>query len=140
MDLKSVTYVSRASLDFTESDLIAILATARHTNALEGITGLLVFNGVKFLQIVEGSEAAVDGLIDRLRDDPRHTGLEVRDERWVARRSFPEWSMELAEVDTEVLTSRTGLDSLLPDGVDPAVRDLILRNTVSLGGSVRLPN
>lgn len=140
MHLKTLTYTSRAALDLTESDLAAILESARHINALEGVTGLLVFNGVKFLQIVEGSEAAIDGLVARLRADPRHNGFEIHDERMVTRRSFPDWSMELVRVDSDVLRSRDQVEEMLPVGLDPAIRKLVAHNTASLDGSVRLPD
>jgi hypothetical protein len=80
MKLKTTTYTSLARLDLTADDIEAIHRTAREVNALEGITGLLVFNGTHFLQIVEGSPQAVDELIERLRRDPRHNGIEIRDD------------------------------------------------------------
>ena len=49
MDLKSLTYTSLAKLDLTAEDLNAIHRTARELNSLDGITGLLVFNGTHFL-------------------------------------------------------------------------------------------
>lgn len=140
MRLKTLTYTSRASLDLTDGDLADILSTARHFNALEGITGLLVFNGVRFLQIIEGSEAAIDGLVARLRIDPRHTAFEVRDERFVAERFFPEWDMELVKVDSEVRKARQEVSGALPGGLDPAIRQLLIQNTEVIGGSVRLPD
>ncbi|HTK58766.1 MAG TPA: BLUF domain-containing protein [Lacunisphaera sp.] len=94
MDLKSLTYTSRAKLDLSADDLHDIHRTARELNSIDGITGLLVFNGTHFLQIIEGAEAAIDDLVARLRRDPRHSGLEVRDERKVEAHSFPDWSME----------------------------------------------
>ena len=51
MALKSTTYTSLARLDLEAGDLEAIHRTARDVNALEGITGLLIFNGTHFLQI-----------------------------------------------------------------------------------------
>jgi hypothetical protein len=54
MSLKSLTYTSLARLDLEAGDLEAIQRTAREVNALEGITGLLIFNGTHFLQIIEG--------------------------------------------------------------------------------------
>jgi hypothetical protein len=140
MQLKSLTYTSRASLDLTEGDLLDILATARRLNALEGITGLLIFNGVRFLQIIEGAQSAIDGLLARLRADSRHTAVEVKDERYVDRRSFPDWSMELVKVDARLLKAREELDALLPGDLDPAIRHLVARNTEALGESVRLPD
>ena len=98
MDITSLTYTSLARLDLQASDREDIHRAARELNALDGITGLLVFNGTHFLQIVEGTREAVEELLDRLRRDPRHTGLEVRDQHRVAQRSFPDWSMELVRV------------------------------------------
>ena len=94
MDLKSLTYTSLARPDLDSDDLNAIHRIARELNSLDGITGLLVFNGTHFLQIVEGAAPAIDDLLARLRRDPRHFGLEVRDERTVEARSFPDcrWS------------------------------------------------
>lgn len=140
MRLKTLTYTSRAALDLTEGDLHDILATARRLNSLEGITGLLVFNGVRFLQIVEGSEAAIDGLVARLRVDPRHTAFEIQDERFTDERFFADWSMELVKVDSEVQKAREEVSEALPNGLNPDIRQLVIRNTEAIGGSVRLPN
>ena len=54
MQLTSVTYTSLARLDLQSSDLEDIHRPAREQNALEGVTGLLMFNGTHFLQIIEG--------------------------------------------------------------------------------------
>jgi hypothetical protein len=133
--LKTLTYTSRARLDLSAGDLAAIHDSARHLNALDGITGLLVFDGTRFLQIVEGSEEAVDSLFDRLRADPRHSALEVRDERFVEARSFPDWSMELVRVSAGYLKARSEVETMLPAYVTAPVRDLVLtmsRNMATL--------
>ena len=74
MSLKSLTYTSLARLDLDAGELEAIHRTAREMNALEGITGILIFNGTHFLQIIEGARDAIDELLERLRRDPRHSG------------------------------------------------------------------
>lgn len=140
MRLKTFTYTSLASLDLTAGDLAAILTTARHRNAIEGITGLLIFNGVRFLQIVEGPEAAIDSLVTELRRDHRHSGFEVQDERVVEERSFPEWSMELVQVSTTFLTAREEVNDRLPSALGPAIRQLVIRNTERIGAPVTLPD
>ncbi len=140
MQLKTLTYVSRASLDITERDLLAILEVAQRRNALEGITGLLIFNGVRFLQIVEGPEEAIDLLVAGLRRDPRHTAFEVQDERFVTARSFPDWSMQLVQVSTAFQEAQREVVGVLPDEIDPAIRALVLANTQSIGGPVSLPD
>ncbi|WP_380873944.1 blue-light sensor BLUF [Sphingomonas sp. DBB INV C78] len=127
MQLKSMTYTSRARLDLDDTDVNEIYQAARHLNALDGITGLLLFDGVRFLQIVEGVEAAVDDLMARLRHDPRHSAIEVRDERAIDARSFADWSMELFRVSPGYGAARREIGQLLPEDTTPAVRELILR-------------
>ena len=129
MLLTSVTYTSLARLDLQASDLEDIHRTAPDQNALDGITGLLVFNGTHFLQIVEGSEKAIDELIERLRKDPRHTGFEIRDRRKVEARSFPEWSMELVRVKASYFEARDTIADRLPESVPEAIQARLFRMT-----------
>jgi hypothetical protein len=136
--LKSLTYTSLASLDLAEEDVEAILRTARAANALDGITGLLVFNGTHFMQVVEGAPHAIDDLIDRLRRDRRHSGLEVRDEREIAERFFPHWTMELVRVKSRNYEAIEALRTALPHDLPPVVGDRLMAMTSSLSGNVQL--
>ena len=129
MHFTSVTYTSLARLDLQGSDLEDIHLTAREQNAIDGITGLLVFNGTHFLQIVEGSEEAIDDLVERLRKDPRHTGFEVRDRRKVDTRSFPDWSMELVRVKASYFEARDTIEDRIPDSVPEAIKARLFRMT-----------
>ncbi len=137
MDLKSLTYTSRAKLDLSADDIEAIHRTARDLNALDGVTGLLVFNGTHFLQIIEGADNAIDDLLGRLRRDPRHSGLEVRDERPIAQRSFPDWSMELVRVSASYFEAKDTLKAYIPASVSDEVRDRVYRMTEGISGIVR---
>ncbi|MET1111040.1 MAG: BLUF domain-containing protein [Allosphingosinicella sp.] len=127
MRLKTLTYTSRARLDLADDDLGTIHQTARHLNALDGISGLLLFDGSRFLQIIEGAEDAIDNLVERLRMDPRHSAFEVRDERYVDRRSFADWSMELVRVSAGYGRAREEVAAILPAAVAAPVRELVLR-------------
>lgn len=127
MHLKTLAYTSLARLDLADEDLHDILHVARQLNALDGITGLLIFDGARFLQIIEGAEDAIDSLVRRLRADSRHSAFEIRDERFVGERSFSGWSMELVRAGAGHLTARAEIASILPPQTAPAVRDLALR-------------
>jgi hypothetical protein len=129
MSLTSVTYTSLARIDLQTSDLENIHQTARELNAIDGITGLLVFNGTHFLQIIEGADSAIDDLIDRLRRDPRHNGFEIRDRRKVEERSFPEWSMELVRVNASYFQARDTIVERLPDSVPEVIQARLFRMT-----------
>ena len=136
MDLKALTYTSLASLDLKARDLEDIHRSAVELNALDGITGMLVFNGTRFLQIIEGGETAIDELLGRLRRDRRHSALEVRDERRIEVRNFPEWSMELVRVSASYFEARDTIMDRVPAGVGDTVREHLHRMTESISGSV----
>jgi hypothetical protein len=138
MDLKSLTYTSLASLDLTSDDLEAIHRIARDLNAIDGITGLLVFNGTHFLQAIEGAEQAIDDLVERLRRDPRHSSVEVRDTRIVEQRSFPDWSMELVRVSSGYFEAKDTVSDRIPSSVTPPVRDVLFRMTEAISGTVEM--
>jgi hypothetical protein len=138
LNLKTLTYTSLARLDLTSQDLADIHQAVRHLNALDGITGLLVFDGARFLQIIEGGEEAIDNLVARLRRDVRHSALEIRDERAVDTRSFPGWSMELVRVTAGFIEARTELETVLPDRVAAPVRDLVLRMADAMPATLQL--
>ena len=129
MNLTSLTYTSLARLDLDTSDLEAIHRSARESNAIEGITGLLVFNGTHFLQIIEGAADAIADLVERLQRDPRHSGFEIRDQHQVEARSFPDWSMELVRVNASYFRARDTIAERLPMTVPEAIRARLFRMT-----------
>jgi len=135
-DLKVLGYTSLASLDLTARDIEDIHRTAVELNALDGITGVLVFNGTHFLQVIEGSASAIDDLVERLRRDRRHSSLEIRDERTIAERSFPDWSMELVQVSSIYFEAKDALSERIPQSVDAGVRAQLFKMTEGISGTV----
>jgi hypothetical protein len=136
MELKALTYTSLASLDLRAADLEDIHRTAMELNALDGVTGMLVFNGTRFLQVIEGAEKAIDELLERLRRDRRHSAVEVRDERRIDTRGFPDWSMELVRVSASYFEAKDTIAGRVPAGIDDRVRDHLLRMTEGISGTV----
>ena len=134
MALKSLTYTSLAAIDLQAEDLEAIHRTARDINALEGVTGMLIYNGVHFLQVIEGAPNAIDDLVERLRRDPRHSGLEIRDEHDAKLRTFPGWSMELVRVSVSYFEARDKILDRLPKGIAIQLRDRVVRMTAAISG------
>ena len=129
MQLTSVTYTSLSRLDPDSFDLedIHVASAARNVDA--GVTGMLVFNGTHFLHILEGSEEAVDRLVEHIRSDPRHSGFEIRDRQKVAERSFPDWPLALVRVNPGTTQAKEAIASRLPATVPEAIRARLLRMT-----------
>jgi hypothetical protein len=124
--LKSITYVSRARPGLTDSDVFGIYQAAMKANALDGVTGLLVYDGATFVQIVEGGESALEALFKRLRLDERHCDLIIVDDREIGQRNFGGWSMELLRIDRAHLVGVETAEKLMGPGVDPQIRAMLL--------------
>ena len=122
MQYKRLAYTSLAALDLTVEQLFDIGQTARDLNGLDGITGLLLFNGTNFLQWVEGAPQAIDDLMERLRRDPRHSGVEIRETEMADERLFPDWSMKLVRVRTQYQQAHDDVLEQLPVGLSDAIR------------------
>ena len=88
-----LVYISTARGAVTAYDLQRILGASRRNNARDGISGLLFFDGVRFLQALEGDAEAVTAAFERIKPDPRHGGVVVLSRREVAAREFGDWAM-----------------------------------------------
>src|SRR5689334_25199972 len=101
MSLRSVTYTSRVVPPFGDNAFQHLGLEAGRLNALDGITGLLVFNGTRFSQTIEGGAEAIDDLIARLQRDPRHTDFQIVSDEPIAARRFRSWDMQFLSVPEE---------------------------------------
>ncbi|MDM0115119.1 BLUF domain-containing protein [Variovorax sp. J22R133] len=108
--LYEVIYGSVIAPHETPAVVPAILARARAANAANGITGLLVFDGMRFLQHIEGPPANVGRLWERIASDPRHTDVRVIYRGVLAQRRYKRFEMGFAEPpETEDVDSLGGL-------------------------------
>jgi hypothetical protein len=109
--LRQLVYISTVHRAVAATiDPATILAASRRNNARDRITGLLFFNGKRFLQVIEGEETAVDTTFTRIQADGRHYGLVVLSNREVATREFGEWAMAYHPPGT---VDRVALDRIL---------------------------
>ncbi len=92
----SIVYSSTAIVDFGEAALLQLLKRSRGFNERAGITGVLMYGGGRFMQVLEGCPAAVRCLYARIATDPRHGCLEKLADGLVARREFSDWRMSVA--------------------------------------------
>lgn len=99
MPLFSLAYVSTATRRMTDDDLLDILRTARTFNAAHGITGMLTYFGLTFVQVLEGEQQAVMDLLRRIRGDARHHSLAVTRTRAIETRLFDGWAMAFVNAE-----------------------------------------
>lgn len=99
--LRHILYVSHLAPECNATVVPRILQTARRHNAAHGITGLLVFDGQMFCQLLEGPASEVAPLMDRIRQDTRHVRLQTLYEGEPAARHFEAFSMGYAQAEDE---------------------------------------
>ncbi len=88
-----IVYVSAAQPDLSSFELEWILRAARTRNISLDVTGMLVLVDETFCQILEGSLENVDGLLQRIKRDRRHSNVRLLQRQAITTRSFPDWTM-----------------------------------------------
>ncbi|MEQ9259971.1 MAG: BLUF domain-containing protein [Roseovarius sp.] len=91
-----LAYTSAATSDVTGNQLRDILETSQRNNVRDGITGVLMYNNGLFFQILEGDQSAVEGCLDRIRADVRHSAIALAFTGHVEHRVFARWEMGFA--------------------------------------------
>ena len=98
--LYEVLYVSTLAPLHPPRVVAEIAARARHVNAELDVTGLLIFDGQRFCQQLEGPQKSVLKLIERIRNDPRHINVEVLHHGPLAGRRFQQFTLAFSTVRT----------------------------------------
>ena len=94
--LSCLLYVSAMAAPDAE-EIARICGRSRANNLRNGITGLLLFDGMAFCQYVEGPPKAVSALLGQLEHDPRHVDMRVLQFGAAAGvRRFPSWRLGYA--------------------------------------------
>jgi hypothetical protein len=127
--LSQYLYISTAPT-LPREEVEAILSASARNNPARGITGLLLFNGRNFLQLLEGEETEVAALMDTITADPRHSGVSVLDRRGIDQRACPDWAMKRVMIAESIASRREMLEQELPDNLDPDVRKMIVNFAV----------
>jgi hypothetical protein len=120
----SLAYISTTTTEMSDAALVRLLDGSRAANRAAEVTGFLLYRDGRFLQYLEGPEAAVRDLMRSIGSDARHRHVAVLLESAIARRQFPDWTMGfnasrsslvafvpgyMATSDTPTMTSGTAL-------------------------------
>ena len=112
----SVAYVSTAAERFGDAEIAALLRHSRENNTALGLTGMLLFKGDQFMQVLEGEDDQVRALYAVIEADPRHTNVRTLLSAPITTRKFSEWSMGYQVITDETIKDIPGYDDFL----DPA--------------------
>jgi hypothetical protein len=127
--LSQYLYISTAPT-LSRDEVNSILASSERNNPVWDITGLLLYNGRNFLQLLEGEEENLVSLMLRITEDPRHSGITLLDRRNIDERACPDWAMKRVMIAESVARRRQMLDAELPQGLAPELRKMIMNFAV----------
>lgn len=95
--LTYILYVSEVADHCGEDEIRAILKTSRENNSKNSLTGMLISKDKYFLQYIEGPEAQVVALFDKIKSDERHQAIKVVNQGTISDRVFFNWDMGFAD-------------------------------------------
>jgi hypothetical protein len=130
--ISQLIYRSRATRDFWPDDLYALVEKARQKNSPQQLSGMLLFHDGTFVQLLEGSAAAIDKCFATISADSRHTDIQILFRGSVNDRDFPDWTMGFERVTDawnlprEWATIFEDVAPLKCDGSVSAVKELLL--------------
>jgi hypothetical protein len=130
MHLREILYSSLLAPHQPTAVVGQIVSRARMRNAEKGITGLLVFDGLRFCQHFEGPEDQVSSLVRLLQTDPRHESMRVLYEGPVQQRHYHRFELGFAEVEDH--DDLADIDAL--EGAEALQRFLALRPRFDISG------
>ncbi|GAA0855810.1 BLUF domain-containing protein [Aliiglaciecola litoralis] len=119
MSLARLIYLSDSNEVITWKLVKDILSVAQENNKLQNITGILLSQGLHFLQVLEGEELDIQELYTHIKNDRRHGNLQLLSCESIDQRQFGEWSMKGVEfIDFDKDKQKKILDKYCQGGED----------------------
>lgn len=116
-----VMYSSAATENMKLCDLKELLVVARKKNESLNITGFLVYVDGVFIQVLEGNQEDVLGLMNTIESDRRHESVKIFFQATETSRMFTDWRMAHVDVSLEQIADWYELEGVVST-------DLILKD------------
>lgn len=123
--IQQYVYISTAH-GLSREQVEEILEACARNNSASNVTGLLLYNGRNFLQLLEGEKGTLDALMAKIEVDPRHAGVAVLHKGEVDERVCPDWAMKRIAIADAIDVRQQGLEDDLPANIDPSLRKIVL--------------
>ncbi|MCR8715626.1 BLUF domain-containing protein [Stenotrophomonas indicatrix] len=103
MPLRAIAYVSQAKPDLSAERLQTLVEDASRFNKVAGVTGVLLHDGERFLQYIEGPPDGIDSVYERILQAGSHVDIVELARGRLGQRQFPYWAMRGLPVDAALL-------------------------------------
>ncbi|PPU15520.1 hypothetical protein XacyCFBP2565_06760 [Xanthomonas arboricola pv. corylina] len=99
LPLYAVAYVSEVRRPMSVAEIDRLLVSASARNGQLGVTGVLLHDGLRFFQYIEGAPADVRETYDRIKLSSRHDLVAEVYNGPITERHFPGWQMACRKVE-----------------------------------------
>ncbi len=106
-------YVSKATKQMTKEDLKYLLEQSRERNKNLNVTGMLLYSGSSFIQVLEGAATDVEAIYESILKDERNTDNYIVQKKGIDEREFPDWTMGFRDLTEEDIKNIDGLSDFL---------------------------
>lgn len=116
MAVHQLFYVSSAAAGITDQQIDQILNKSHEYNPKHQITGVLLFRGGIFLQLLEGAQADVEALFAKIKKDTRHANIISLFGVSNNERIYSDWSMayrKLEDIDIKFVNEILSWNKLI---------------------------
>ena len=124
-----LAYVSTAAAPWARLQLLELLGRSRASNATNDVTGMLLYRGDRFLQLLEGERSCVTELYGRIAVDRRHQDVTTVLARRRLTRQFASWTMAFRDLGSEPIDV-PGFSHVLDPDADEAMAPAATRALV----------
>ncbi|MBT8276229.1 MAG: BLUF domain-containing protein [Bacteroidia bacterium] len=97
----TICYVSSARVNITEDELTDLFGITEKNNIGKNITGILLYESGKFLQVLEGEETVLKNLYEKIEADSRHNNIFVILNQKCKRRIFEKYASRFSIVKSK---------------------------------------
>ncbi|STX51499.1 regulatory protein (GGDEF domain) [Legionella busanensis] len=98
-ELYHLIYKSQAKMPFNTSQLTQLAKIARFKNFTQQVSGLLIYSGQEFFQILEGRLDSIESIYNSILNDKRHKDIVLLVKEPITNRTFWRWNMGLTIID-----------------------------------------
>ena len=106
-------YISESTESYGDEVLNDILLKANKKNEGLHISGVLVYNGGSFIQLLEGEQHMILKLYDQITHDKRHTNIKHIYEGYSQSRLFDKWTMAYKNIKEYNMDLRDKIEDLI---------------------------
>jgi hypothetical protein len=117
--MMNLIYISSATREMSEYELIELLNYSRTENLKKNVTGMLLYGGGNFFQVLEGEKNDVESIYEAILADPRNTDHVLINRCAIYTKDFPKWSMGFKHLTLKDKKNIKGYSNFLDNKMMP---------------------